>query len=137
MNIGKTGQPGHAFVKPGIMLHRTRAERIRSRVDRIVLLTEPHVMAHRLGLGKARQADLAMTLEPAKPSFEGAGIIDIDPGHIETPGLENQRLFDLQRAIAGESRVLPNRPFARRNRASLIMDHGLALPSTSLHAPLA
>ncbi len=59
-------------------------------------------MAHRLGLAKAGQSDRRMPLKPGKAGRKRLRLFQIYSRHIETADLENQRLFDRQRAIAGE-----------------------------------
>ena len=59
-------------------------------------------MAHRFGLAEARQADLAPPFVPAEPRRERRGFVDIDAGRVEPAGLEDQRLFEIEAAIARE-----------------------------------
>ena len=85
------------------MLHRARAERIEPGVDRIILLRQPGEVAHHLRLAKTRQADRALPLEAAEArSATGGGSGRSTP---QWPGrilLEDQRLLDLQPAIAAD-----------------------------------
>ena len=106
MNVADAGQPRHALVEAGIVLHGAGAEREQPGVDAEVLLRQAHVMAHGLGLGEAGQADLALALEPAETRRERLRLVEIDAGRVDAADLEDQRLLLLQRAVAGEGRVL-------------------------------
>ena len=72
MDVAEAGQPRHALVEAGIVLHGAGAERKQPGVDAEVLLRQAHVMAHGLGLGEAGQADVALALEPAEARRERA-----------------------------------------------------------------
>ena len=63
MDVAKARQPRHLLVQARIVLHRARAQRIEPAVDRVILARQPHVVAHRLGLGEAGQSDSASPLE--------------------------------------------------------------------------
>ena len=56
MEVGEAGQARQLLVQPRVVLHGARAERIERQVDGVVLLAEPHIVAHRLRLGEAGQA---------------------------------------------------------------------------------
>ncbi len=58
-------------------------------------------MAHRLGLGQARQTDRIAPLDVAQAALERLGFLEIDARRLQRADLENQRLLDLQAAIAG------------------------------------
>ena len=78
------------------MLHGAGAQRIEPHVDGVVLLAEARVVADRLGLGEAGQADLALALQPAEAILDRRRRRQIDAGAARLPLLEDQRLFDLQ-----------------------------------------
>ena len=66
MDVGEARHPRHLLVEPRIVLHRARAEREQAEVDRVILAAEPGIMAHRLGLGEAGEADRRVALEAAE-----------------------------------------------------------------------
>ena len=57
VDVGEAGHPRDLLVEPRIVLHRARAEREQAEVDRVILAAEAGIVAHRLGLGEAGQAD--------------------------------------------------------------------------------
>ncbi len=59
-------------------------------------------MAHRLGLGEARQSKRALPRVRSEPRLEWGRLVDVDAGRVEAPVLEDQRLLDIEPAIAGE-----------------------------------
>ena len=106
MEVGETGQPRQLLVEARVVLHRARAERVEPAVDRVVLLRQPGEMAHHLRLAEARQADRVLPFEPAEPGAKppaGSGRSTPQrPGYVL---LEQQRLLDLQPAVAAERRA--------------------------------
>ncbi len=106
MDVGEAGQPRHRLVEARIVFHRARAEREDAHVDGVVLLAEPHVMAHRLRLGEGGEVDgrlAAMFAEPVGFCFRR---VDVDAGDFRAADLEEQRLLDQERAVAGEGLAL-------------------------------
>ncbi len=59
MDVGEARQARHALVEARIVLHRAGAEREQAQVDRVVLAAEARIVAHRLRLGQAGEADRA------------------------------------------------------------------------------
>ena len=57
MDVAEARQPRHALVEARVVLHGAGAEREQPGVDAVVLLAEPHVVPHRLGLAEARQPE--------------------------------------------------------------------------------
>ena len=111
MRVGEAGQPRHLLVEPRVVLHRAGAERIEPGVDRIVLARQPHVMAQRLRLAEARQADRRARARAApRRSANGGGASMSTPVVSRAADLEQQRLLDVEAAIAGEG-------FAPRRRS--------------------
>ena len=113
MDVGKAGQPRHLLVEARIVLHRARAERIDAHVDGVVLLAEPHVVAHRLRLGEAGKVDRRFAAMLSEAVAFRCGHVDVDAGDLRAADLEEQRLLDGEPAIAGEGFVLRPRS-ARR-----------------------
>ena len=64
MDIREARQPGQLLVEPRVVLHRARAERVETAVDRIILLRKPREMPHYLRLAEPRQSDRAAPFEP-------------------------------------------------------------------------
>src|SRR5215204_2134027 len=80
-------------------------------------------MAHGLGLGEAGQPDLARALEAAKTLRERLRLVEIDAGRVGAADLEDQRLLLLERAVAGEGRVLGGARVIGAGRAALAVQH--------------
>ena len=103
MDVGEARQPRHFLVEARIVLHRARAEREEAGVDGVVLARQAHVVAHRFRLGEAGQAD-----RPCARARRGAGRTFAARRNrrrsLGLADLEDQRLLDAQRAIAGEGR---------------------------------
>ena len=136
MHVGEAGQASDFFVQPGIMLHRAGAERVDPGVDRIIHARQPDVVADRLRLGQPRQADRRDARMFAEPIGEGLRRVDVDPGRIQPPALEDQRLLHFEGAIAGEGPAGDRRRFARLRRASLLV-HGCLTRESAGWAPVA
>ncbi len=107
MDVGEARQPRHLLVEARIVLHRAGAERIEPGVDRIVLARQPHVMAQRLRLGEAGQADGVRRACAPSRSAKSARLVDVDAGRLGAADLEQQRLLDVEAAIAGEGARSP------------------------------
>ena len=102
VDVAEARQPRHLLVEARVVLHGAGAERIEPGVDRVVLLGEPHIVAHRLRLGQAGQVDRRLPGMLAEARLRLGRLRQVDAGHIVPAGLEDQRLLDLQAAIAGE-----------------------------------
>src|SRR5262249_6316422 len=59
-------------------------------------------MAHHLRFGEARQAYGALAVEATKSTLGPRRLREVDPGAARCILLEDQRLFDLQAAVAAE-----------------------------------
>jgi hypothetical protein len=123
VDIGEAGQPGQLLVQPRFVLHRAGAKRERAGVDGEVLRRQPHVMPQGLGLAETRQADRLFTFEPAQARREIRRLVEVDAGRAGAADLEDQRLLDLQPAIAGEGRMRRDDRLADRGRPSLAVHH--------------
>src|SRR5690606_35953352 len=73
-----------------------------AQVDRVILAAEAGIMPHHLGLGQAGETDVRVTLEPGEARARRRHIGEIHARRAERADLEDQRLFEHQRAIAGE-----------------------------------
>src|SRR5690606_30886579 len=82
-------------------------------------------VAHDLRLGKARQADLALAGEAAKPVVDFRRLGQVDAAASGRALLEDQRLFMLQAAMAGVSGECRRGGGGfRLRRAALTVKHG-------------
>ena len=102
VQVAEAGQARHLLVEARVVLHGARAEREDAGVDAVVLLAEPHVVAHGLGLGQARQADGRGALEVTEARRHGRRLLQVDAGGIGAADLEDQRLLDGEAAVAAE-----------------------------------
>jgi len=59
-------------------------------------------MANRFRLGQARQADVAIALQPAEAAAGDLRVGQVDAGLVEPAALEQKRLLQLECAIAGD-----------------------------------
>ena len=123
MEISEAGQPRHLLVEPRIVLHRAAAEREDAEVDRVVLTRQTRIMAHRLRLAEARQTDRAAPFQSTQPMNRRRDRLQVDPRRAHAADLEDQRLLEHQRLVAGEGRH-----FGRVAR------FGTARPSVVVHA---
>ena len=73
MDVAEAGQPRHLLVQARIVLHRARAERKHAGVDAVVHARQPHVVAHRLRLGEAGQADRSLRSRPPRRGVNAFG----------------------------------------------------------------
>ena len=101
MNVGKARHARDLFVEPRIVLHRARTQRKKTEVDGVILPRQARVMTDGFRFGQARQADRLAPLETAKPVRPAPGIRQVHTGRLDMADLEQQRLFQHQRAIAG------------------------------------
>ena len=101
MHVGKARHARDLFVEPRIVLHRARAQRKKTEVDRVILPRQARVMTDGFRFGQARQADRLAPLETAKPVRPAPGLRQVHTGRLDMADLEQQRLFQHQRAIAG------------------------------------
>src|SRR5215831_18058199 len=132
MDVGEPGHSRQLFIQARVVLHRARAERVESGVDRIVLLRQPREVTHNLRLAQARQTDRAPPFETAQPAGERGWLGEIDAAMTRQILLENQRLFDLQTAVADHAFVPLRLGRARtRQRAHIVHDSTSRKPSLS------
>ncbi len=99
VDVGEAGKPREALVEPGVVLHGATAQRVYAHVDAVVLLRQARVVADRLGLGKAGEADRPRALLRAQPVGERRGRVEIDARLVGPAALEDQRLGKLQAAM--------------------------------------
>src|SRR5262249_24881833 len=104
-------------------------------IDAVIVAREAHVVPHRLGLAEARKADRVGPLECAEPRREGGRLVEIDPGHLGPADLEDERLLDAQRAIAGGGRGVAGSGFAGAGGAALAVQRGRAPPKGTTSPP--
>ena len=78
-------------------------------------------MAHRLRLGEAGQADRAVARVRAELRGERRRRFEVDAGRVEPTGLEDQRLFHVERAIAGERAAARRVARVRAGGAALVV----------------
>ena len=113
------------------MLHRARAERVEAAVDRVILLRQPGEMADHLRLAEARQADRALPFEPAEADAERRRLGQIDAAMARRILLEDQRLFDLQPAIAADRLDRPGAVAVAGGRSAAWLHSLIAAPPAS------
>ena len=99
MQIGEARQAGHLFVQPRIVLHRARSQRIKSRINRIVLLTQPCVVPHHLRLGQTRKTNGVRPVEPAKTALHRRRFGQVDTAPTRRILFKDQRLFQTKAAV--------------------------------------
>ncbi len=103
MDVRKSRQPSHFLIEARIVLHRARAKRIDSGINRIVVAREANIMAHRLGLTEAGQIESGLARVRPQSRVKRRGLIDVDAGGVEAAGFEDERLLHVEGAISGES----------------------------------
>ncbi len=106
MNVADARQPRHCLVQARIVLHRAGPERKHAGVDAVILLREPHVMAHRFRLAQAGKADGRFALQPAETRHNVRGVLEVDAARVDAADFEDQVFLDRQSAIAGEGGML-------------------------------
>jgi hypothetical protein len=121
MQIGEAGEAGDGLVQPRIVLHRARAERIDAHVDGVILLAETDVVAHGVRLGEAGQADRRLASVSAEAVALRVRHVDVDARRFQPSELEEERLFDGERTIAGEGLAL--RPDGRGACGAALVVH--------------
>src|SRR4029453_12935494 len=102
VQVADAGEARDLLVDARVVLHGARAQRIDAHVDGVVLLAEARVVLHHLRLRKTGQADLAGALQAVQAVLHLRRFRQVDTAATGLPHLEDQRLLDLQRAIAGE-----------------------------------
>ncbi len=102
MNVREAWEPRHLLVQARIMLHGARAEREDAGVDGVVFLRKAHIVADRLRLRKARQADRLAPLQAAQPRLGLLRFVEIDPARLGRADFEDQRLLNRKAAVARE-----------------------------------
>src|SRR6185503_13643524 len=137
MQVANAGQPRDLLVDPRIVLHGARAQRVDAHVDGIVLLAEPRVVLHHLRLAEARQADLATAAQAVEAILHLRRLRQVDAAAPRLAHLEDQRLLDLQRLVAGEGRGRRRSPRDDAAGAALAAVHHSTSfrPATSASMP--
>src|SRR6185437_14797760 len=102
MEVGEARQSRQLLVEPRIVLHGARAQRIEAGVDGVVLLRQPGEMAYHLRLAEARQADRPTPAQAAQPVGDLGRLGQVDAAAPGLVALEEQRLLDLEAAIAAD-----------------------------------
>ena len=85
MQVAEAGQPRHFLVQARIVLHGAGAQRIKPRIDGVILPRQPHIMADHFRLAEARQADGALAAQAAQPRLGHLHIGQIHAGDAVTP----------------------------------------------------
>jgi len=106
MRVNKAGKPRDLLVETRVMLHRAGPEREEPKVDRVILTRQARVVTNRFGLAETGKTDLAVALEPPQVPGVRFEVREIDAGLIGRADLEQQGLFQHQRAIAGDGLCL-------------------------------
>ena len=122
VDVGKARQPRDLLVEARIVLHRARAEREQAEVDRVILPRQAGVVAHGFRLAEARQVDRPRCARDRRGATRGAcgTSAKSTPVCSRAADLEQQRLLEHQRAVAGDGLRLAllvggrGRPPARR-----------------------
>ena len=104
MDVGQARQARHLLVQARVVLHGAGAEREDSGIDSVILLRKPGEVANDLRLGETGQAQRRGALETAQAILECGRLGKINAGATGRILLEDQRLFELQRLVAGEGR---------------------------------
>src|SRR5262245_34430593 len=123
MDVGKAWQARHAFIEARVVFHCAGTEREQAGVDAVVLLAEPHVMTHRLGLAQARQSQWRAPGQRAEPGCKGGRLLDIDAGRLAAADFEDEAFLDGQSVIAAEGIERSCDGFSRRCRPALTVQH--------------
>src|SRR5262249_4485125 len=105
VDVRESRETRHPLVEARVVLHGAGAQRIEARIDRVVLLGEPRVVPHHLRLREARQADWPLARDTAEAAPDCGRLRQVDPGAASRVLLEEQRLLDLQAAIAADGRT--------------------------------
>ena len=100
MDIGKTLEPRHFLVEPGVVFHRAAAERKQANVDRIILAAETGIVTHHLALGQAGNGNRRFAFETAETAFDLRCIRQIDTAAVRRSDFKNQRFVNHQSAIS-------------------------------------
>ncbi len=100
VDVGETGQARQFFIQARVVLHRARAERVKSGVDRVVLLRQAGEVAHDLRLAEPRKTNDVLPLEAAEAVAKCRRLGQVDAAMPRRILLEDQRLFNLKPAIA-------------------------------------
>ncbi|GAN00232.1 hypothetical protein U91I_03897 [alpha proteobacterium U9-1i] len=101
MQIRETFHARDALVQARIVLHRARAEREETKIDRVILLRQTHVMADRFGLGEPRQSQRRFPLQAAERILTAFRLRQINARRLGVTDFKDQLLGLQQAAIAG------------------------------------
>src|SRR5260370_14323768 len=109
MDGGEGWAAGHVFIEARVVLHGAGAERIEPGVDRVVLLRQASEVAHSLRLAEPGESNHAAPLEAAEAVAKRRRLGKVDAAMPRRILLEDQRLFDLQPAVAADGFDRPRR----------------------------
>ena len=102
VQVAKARQARHFLVKAGIVLHGARSEGIKGQIDGVVLLAEPHIVAHGLRFREPRNADRRLPDKVAKVRSVELRRFQVNAGLVPAAQLEEQGLVLKQAASAGQ-----------------------------------
>src|SRR6185312_3809734 len=102
MEVGEARQSRQLLVEPRIVLHGARSQRVEAGVDGVVLLRQPGEIAHHLRLAESRQPDRPAPAQAAEAIGDRWRLGQVDAGAAGLVALEEQRLLDLEAAIAAD-----------------------------------
>ena len=100
VDVAKARQARHLLVEPRIVLHRAAAQREETEIDGIIPLRQAHVVAHHLGLRKARQAGWHLARHAAEAPRPVLRRRQVHAGRLARPDLKDQPLSLQQAARA-------------------------------------
>src|SRR5260370_1604870 len=102
MDGGEGWAAGHVFIEAGVVFNGAGDEGIEPGVDRVVLLRQASEVAHHLRLAEPGESDHAAPLEAAEAVAKRRRLGKVDAAMPRRILLEDQRLFDLQPAVAAD-----------------------------------
>src|SRR5262249_38084958 len=102
MDVAEARQPRHALVEARIVFHRARTQREQAGIDAVVFLAETHGVPHRFRLAEAGQPQRLAPCMLAEPGSKAGWLVEVDARGVGAANLEDQRLFDGERAVAAE-----------------------------------
>src|SRR3569832_530955 len=130
VDVAEARQPRHLLVEARVVLHRAGAERIEPGIDRVVHARQAHIVTDYLRLREARQTDRPLEALAAEARLAHLHVGDVDAGHARAAELEDQALFMVEPAVAGDRGELIDVGRARRCGAALLV-HGHDTTSAS------
>ncbi len=105
MHVADARQACHLLVEARIVLHGAGSERIKARIDRIILRRQAHEMAYDFRFRHARKSDAALPFETAEPRGERLRLVEIHAASARIVEFEEKRLFKFKRLVTGEGAV--------------------------------